>query len=241
VEKASRCVGQLQWKYNFGNKFKGPRDTEGNVHGIRWCTGTLIEKNIFITAGHCFAREVGISFQMPEKNGVVISNGEIAKLMKVNFNYQIDVNTRQIRTDTIDYPIDTLIEWRNDSLDYAIIILGKDKNGKYPGEVFGFVEVAKTDPKQDETVAIIQHPGGQPKMIEAGTIRLNLTNRRSIEYDDIDTKNKSSGSALISSISKRIVGIHVEGGCDNSWDGSNHATPISFIMRHSKLIKSLAK
>lgn len=238
VEKMSRSVGQLQWKYNFGGAFNGPNDSEGNVKGVRWCTGTLIGKNLFITAGHCFDRD-GNGWSMPSRNGQTISSEEIAQLMKVNFNYQTDKMTGLIRTDTIDYPVEELKEYRNGDLDYAIIILGKDKDGKYPGEKFGIVEIAKLNPSQNDMTAIIQHPLGKPKVIEAGrifSIKFDLLN-----YDDIDTQGGSSGAAVISVANNKIVGIHVLGGCDNFRDGSNHATPIFLIRPYSPIVTQLAK
>ncbi len=238
VEKMSRSVGQLQWKYNFGGTFNGPNDSEGDVKGVRWCTGTLIGKDIFITAGHCFDRD-GNGWNMPTRGGQTISSEEIAQLMKVNFNYQADRVTGKIRADTIDYPVVELKEYRNGNLDYAIIILGKDKEGRYPGDRFGFVEIAKSEPSQNDMTAIIQHPLGNPKVIEAGrifSIKFDLLN-----YDDIDTQGGSSGAAVISVNNNKIIGIHVLGGCDNLRDGSNHATPIFLIKPNSPIVTQLAK
>lgn len=238
VEKISRSVGQLQWKYNFGSGFNNPNDNEGNVKGVRWCTGTLIGKDTFITAGHCFDRE-GNGWKMPSRNGQTISSNEIAQLMKVNFNYQIDKITGKLRSDTIDYPVIELKENQNGDFDYAIIILGKDKDGNYPGEKFGIVEIAKSVPSLNDMTAIIQHPLGNPKVIEAGgiySIKFNLLN-----YDDIDTRGGSSGAAVISFSENKIIGIHVLGGCDNVRDGSNHATPIYLIKPYSPIITKLSK
>jgi len=159
--------------------------------------------------------------------------------MKVNFNYQIDRVTGKIRNDTIDYPVMQLKEYRNGNLDYAIIILGRDNDGMYPGDRFGFVEISKTAPLQNEMTAIIQHPLGNPKVIEAGkifSIKFDLLN-----YDDIDTQGGSSGAAVISANNNKIVGIHVLGGCDNFRDGSNHATPIFLIKPNSPIVTQLAK
>ena len=129
VSRVSGSVGQLQWKYSFGNEFSGPNNSEGNVKGIRWCSGTLIGKNLFITAGHCFDRK-GNGWQLPSKDGEVIQSKALAKLMKVNFNYEIDKNTRVVRADTVDFPVEELLEYRNGGLDYAIILLGKNRGGQ---------------------------------------------------------------------------------------------------------------
>lgn len=239
VEKISKSVGQLQWKYDFGTEFLEPDDREGNVKGVRWCTGTLVGKNIFITAGHCFDRDEMSGWQFPKKGGKIITGEEMIKLMKVNFNYEVDRTTGKLRSDTIDYPVETLKEYRNGNLDYAIILLGKDSEGKYPGEKFGFVGVSKIKPVKNEMVAIIQHPLGNPKVIEAG--RLFSVTSDLIGYDDIDTQAGASGSAVISASSNKIVGIHVLGGCDDVADGSNHATPVFLILQASPTLKAIAQ
>jgi V8-like Glu-specific endopeptidase len=236
VETMAKPVGQLQWKYDFGNIFQDSNDEEGNVKGIRWGTGALIDKNIFITAGHCFDTDAD-GWKLPSKNGQIITSKEMALLMKVNFNYQIDKNTLKVRSDTIDYPVEDLLEYRNGKLDYAIILLGKDNEGKYPGERFGFIKISKIKPSKNAVIAIIQHPQGEPKKIEAG--RIFSIDSSSINYDDIDTQSGSSGSAVITSSDNKIIGIHILGGCDNKQDGSNHATPMFLIRQVSPIIKKL--
>jgi V8-like Glu-specific endopeptidase len=236
VNNFSRSVGQLQWKYSFGNQFNGPDNSEGNVKGKRWCSGCLIANDLFITAGHCFDRD-GVSWRLPRKNGQIISSKEIALLMKVNFNFQLSATTHQIRADTIDYPVLELKEYRNGNFDYAIIKLGRDVQGNLPGEKFGIVKISNDTATQVGIAGIIQHPKGDPKVIEAGPVKFVVSDL--LGYNDIDTEGGSSGAAVISASTNKIIGIHIRGGCDFNSSNFNSATPIKAIIPSSPTLKSL--
>lgn len=236
VTKFSRSVGQLQWKYQFDKRFNEPNNSAGNVRGVRWCTGTLISKDLFLTAGHCFDQDAN-GWKLPSISGRVISSEQLATLMKVNFNYQIDANTNRIRTDTIDFPVISLLEYRLGGLDYAIIKLGTNSDGKYPGEIFDFVSIETNDFNIGTISGIIQHPQGRPKVIEAGPI--SILNLPFIGYHDIDTQGGSSGAPVISSVSNKIIGVHVLGGCDPHHENYNSATSMKSILFYSPIAKEL--
>lgn len=235
VNSLSKSVGQLQWKYSFGNQFNSPGDSEGNVKGVRWCSGSLIAKDLFITAGHCFDRS-GLSWRLPKKNGQIISSQQISQLMKVNFNYQLSAANRQIRADTIDYPVLELKEYRNGDLDYAIIRLGKDSQGNWPGDKFGILAISSDTLSQVGVAGIIQHPKGNPKVIEAGPVVFVVANL--LGYNDIDTEGGSSGAAVISAKTNKIVGVHIQGGCDLNRSNFNSATPIRAILPFSPILQT---
>lgn len=236
VSKFYGPVGQIQWRYDFGAKYKQPNNSAGNVAGVRWCTGALISKDLFLTAGHCFDNS-GSSWDLPKINNQVIASSEIALLMRVNFNYQVNGQTKSLRSDTIDYPILELKEYRNGGLDYAIIRLGKDKNNLLPGDKFGFIGIS-TDAVADKSIAgIIQHPMGKPKVIEAGPI--SFMDALQLGYNDIDTEGGSSGSPVISANLNKIIGVHVRGGCRPDNTGNNWATSIPAILRVSETLRNL--
>lgn len=238
VAQLQTSVGQIQWRYDFGNQFIGPNSSEGDVKGVRWCTGTLIGKDTFITAGHCFS-QTPRNRKVPMKNGKTISSAEMAKLMRVNFNYQYSGTSGKLRSDTIDYPVLELLEIGNDSgVDYAIIKLGKDNMGKLPGERFGAIPISNLPAAVLEMLVVIQHPDGDPKVVETGPVSSLTTGW--INYNDIDTRSGSSGSALISAVNGKIVGVHTDGGCDTRRDGHNHGVPIGVMLPFSPILRKIA-
>lgn len=235
VVQLQSSVGQIQWRYDFGTQFTGPNSSEGNVKGAPWCTGTLIGKDTFITAGHCFSQ----NRRVPVKNGNVISSFEMAKLMRVNFNYQYSGTSNILRSDTVDYPVLELLEMGNDSgVDYAIIKLRRDNMGKLPGERFGIIPVSSLPAAVQEMLVVIQHPDGDPKVVEAGPVSSLTTGW--INYNDIDTRAGSSGSALISAVTGKIVGVHTDGGCDKRHDGHNHGVPVGAMLPFSPILRKIA-
>ncbi len=89
VDVNERPVGQLQWLNDLADRFDDSGDSPGNVSGVRWGSGGLISDDLFLTAGHCFDQSGG-GWARPKRNGQTISPQEIATLMRVNFNFQIN-------------------------------------------------------------------------------------------------------------------------------------------------------
>ena len=224
-------VGQLQWNNNLASLYTNP----GNVSGVRWCTGTLISNDLFLTAGHCFD-QIGGGWVRPLDNttGTTIPPSEIARNMHVNFNYQVD-SRGNLRTEQ-SFPILELIEYRLGSLDFAIVRLGGN-----PGTIFGTTAVSSTDAAVGDMVCIIGHPAGVPKRIEAGPVT-NLHDSY-IGYNDIDTLGGNSGSGILRASDGRIVGVHTNGGCTgsdpNNDTSHNHGVRISSIITQSPTLQSL--
>ncbi|MFT6268500.1 MAG: V8-like Glu-specific endopeptidase [Alphaproteobacteria bacterium] len=218
--------GQLQCNNNLADKFT----KHGNVSGAKWCSGTMISDNLFLTAGHCFD-QTGGSWQRPKVNGSneVISPAEIAKNMHVNFNYQVDASgTPQAVS---EFAVQEIIEYRLGGLDYAILRLAGA-----PGRTFGVGEIATRDAKLQDMLCIIGHTAGVPKRIEAGPLTRFDSNR--LRYNDIDTLGGNSGSAVWQSPSGNIVGVHTNGGC-NAPGGSNSGMRISRLLEESPILQSL--
>lgn len=232
VHSFSPPVGQLQWLDDLKDRFKGPKDSPGNVSGVRWGSGCLIESDLFITAGHCFD-QTGGGWERPKRNGTLISEEEIATLMKVNFNFQLNSETKKLR-DEDSYPVIGLHEFRLGTLDYAIVQLGKNEKGEIPGKKFGRLMVAPVDLIATGTMlCVIQHPNGKPKMIEAGPLISNVNGK--ISYDSIDTLGGSSGSAVLNAGTGEIVGIHTNGGC-SAFSGANFGVAIGAIRKFSSIL-----
>ncbi len=221
VSTHQSAVGQIQWNNNLASLYTNP----GNVSGARWCSGTLITNDLFLTAGHCFD-QTGGGWQRPRTNGTsnIISSAEIAQNMHVNFNFQVDPAGNP-RTEA-SFPVLQLVEYRLGGLDFAIIRLGGN-----PGSTWGSAQVAATDATTGEMLCIIGHPAGLPKRIEAGPA---LTPSGSlIRYDDIDTLGGNSGSGVLRASDGRLVGVHTNGGCSAS---SPNGTDANFGQRIVALI-----
>jgi V8-like Glu-specific endopeptidase len=217
-------VGQIQWNDGLAARYANP----GTLSGLRWCSGTLIANDLFLTAGHCFDQ----SADVPRINGTntPIEPAEIATNMHVNFNFQVDPrgNPRnEVRFDIVE-----LVEHRLDGRDYAIARL--DGN---PGATFGTARISVLDAVVGDMLCIIGHPAGQRKRIEAGPA-FDLHNDQ-IGYDSIDTLGGNSGSGILQDSSGRLVGVHTNGGCAEAALGHNHGVRITFIRAASPLVRRL--
>ena len=227
VDRRQPAVGQLQWNDNLAAIFTNP----GDVSDARWCSGTLIDNDLFLTAGHCFSQTPG-DWTVPRINGTgdPIPRADIAANMHVNFDYQVDP-AGVLRTEQ-RFPILGLVEDQLGDLDFAIVRLGGN-----PGQTYGRTPIAAADAGVGSTICIIGHPDGDPKVIEAGPTSEYKTSR--IYYDDIDTLGGNSGSGILASPEGVIVGVHTNGGCDDPGQGNNHGHRISALLDVSPTLSGL--
>lgn len=226
VDTHQSPVGQLQWNDSLDAIYDNP----GNVSSIRWCTGTLVSQNLFLTAGHCFDREAN-GWSLPRINGTsnVIPPPEIATNMHVNFNYQFD-SIGNLQTEQ-EFAVRELVEYRLGGLDFAIVRLAG-----IPSQVFGVGTLGQKDAEVGDMLCIIGHPAGVPKRVEAGPLTSFEGDR--IRYNDIDTLGGNSGSAIWHSPSGEIVGVHTNGGCTTS-RGSNFGVRIGRLLEESPTLRRL--
>jgi Trypsin-like peptidase domain len=172
----------------------------------KYCSGTLISTNTFLTAGHCVDATTVGDF--------------------VAFNYERAAGSTTVLTQS-HYRIDAVLEDAAGGVDYAIVRLAGT-----PGTTWGFATVAAADPVVGAALTIIGHPAGAPKKIEAGTARALSGNN--LSYGNIDTLGGSSGSGVLDA-SGRVVGVHTNGGC-TATGGSNFGMRISRIRAVSTIL-----
>jgi V8-like Glu-specific endopeptidase len=219
-------VGNIQWNW----KLNVPAGEEGNVAGLRWCSGTLIDDIHFLTASHCFRPNFG-GWDTPTVNGAPIDRRESARNMRVNFNYQWGPNGEQ-RPET-SVAIVELVEDRLGDLDYTIVRLERN-----PGPPFlPAARIAAKDAPQGSVLCMMGHPSMLPKRVANG--HASQYQGPLCYYDDLDTAGGASGAGLLSPATGLLVGIHTNGGCDVA-TGNNHGLRIEALLEVSPLLRSLA-
>lgn len=232
VKEHHPSTGQIQWNDNLANIFNQPGDNAGDVNGERWCSGTLITDKLFLTAGHCFDIDSN-GWRTPKKASQSVAPEQLASLMHVNFNYQIDATTGELR-EAVTYPIVRLVEYRLGRFDYAIAELGVGGNGEMPGTRFTPRKLDASDQALQHAtlLTVIQHPNGSPKRIAAGSKIRN--DGASIYYGDVDTLGGSSGSGVIDQAGN-LIGVHTNGGCTAS-GGANSGISLVAIRGVSEIV-----
>lgn len=208
VDQHEPGVMQFQWLSAGEIRTRLPDHSAGNIGDVRWCTGTLISRDRALTAAHCFDNSPS-GWQLPSKNNQAAEPGVLATLQVANFGYQVNAATGAIRSPD-RFPITRLVEYGFPQLDYAIVQIGANAAGQLPGDIYPIAPLRLNDGAQCEPIAILQHPAGQPKKIEAGTV-LRVENGQ-VFYADLDTLGGSSGSG-VRDLAGRVIAVHTNGGC----------------------------
>ncbi len=150
----------------------------------KYCSGTLIGPDLFITASHCV-------------DGATTTHS-------VAMSYEWQAGSRSTVLPQQHFRITEVVE-NGSSIDYAVLRLAGD-----PGTIFGWASLRTREVSIGEQVTVIQHPEGQPKQVEIGPVASFAGNY--MEYSDLDTNPGSSGSGVLDA-SGALVGIHTNGGC----------------------------
>lgn len=186
---------------------KGAMESSASAsQSAKYCSGSLIATNLFLTAGHCVDSSTVGDF--------------------VAFNYERAAGSTQVLAQT-HVQITAVVEDALGGLDYAIVRLAGS-----PGDTFGVSPVATADAAVGAAITIIGHPNGAPKQIEAGTVASRSTDY--LNYGNLDTLGGSSGSGILDSAGA-IVGVHTNGGCTTT-GGTNSGVRIARIRAVSSVL-----
>lgn len=187
------------------------RERAVGYHVRPGCSGTLISKDLFLSAGHC-------NYQV----------GDI-----VRFNYQRAPDLI-LRTPS-DYTVAEVVEQEaSGGWDYAIVRLSGN-----PGLEWGFTSITESEPVTATRVTIIQHPARVPKVIHAGAVSSVAAIGYNWFTHEVDTVGGSSGSGVLNE-DGLLVGVHTHAGCStgNPVYGNN-AIRMSRLIERSPTLRAL--
>ena len=187
-------------------KPSGAMEDVASATSRKYCSGTLIGTNLFLTANHCIDTTTVGQF--------------------VAFNYERAAGSTTLLTQA-HYRIDAVLE-AGLGADFAILRLAGT-----PGATWGIARVATADPPLGAQITIMGHAKGGPKKIEAGTV-LGFA-AKTLTYNDVDTLGGQSGSAILNAAGE-IVGVHTNGGCLSGGGGYNYGQRISAIRAGSSIL-----
>lgn len=221
------AVAQVAWNDNLATVFTNP----GNVNGARWGSGTMISPDLFLSCGHLFDADPN-GWTIPRQNGsaVAISPQQAATSMHLNFEYQVDSSGAPRAEQS--FAITQLVEFRLGGLDMSICRIAGS-----PGNIYGWAEVSTANAAVGDMLAIIGHPAGMRKRIEAGPA--TSVAGSVVGYNDIDTLGGNSGSGILQASTGRLIGVHTNGGCNPQGTGSNTGVAIAAIRAVSPTLQAL--
>jgi V8-like Glu-specific endopeptidase len=136
-------------------------------------------------------------------NNHVIASRETAEQTEYTFNYQLDINGKECQIQTVQALPEGAF-YTNAELDYTVVTLKDAPN-------FGKPLILKNQQmRQDDRVAIIQHPGGHLKKISMQNNFVAYADNKVVQYTT-STLPGSSGSPVFDNEFK-VVAIHHSGG-----------------------------
>ena len=186
-------------------------ETNDPTKSDKFCSGTLIGVDLFLTASHCLdAHSIG---------------------QYIAFNYERAPNSRALLKQDFYKIVEKVEDGAQFRLDYAILRL----QGQ-PGMKYGWTGLDINGPATGDLITIIQHPRGLPKQVEVG--KVSTATLRRVYYGDLDTEGGSSGSGVLSAEGK-VIGVHTNGGCYRS-GGNNYGTNLKVAAQNSSLLREIA-
>jgi hypothetical protein len=225
VNRHRLAVGLLRWKDDLKTRYF---NQAGNVSGQGWCSGTLIDDDLFLTAGHCLdSDDSGIWLLPREKDGMPLQPAQLAREFVVELRHELSAAPHENSAEVV-----RLEEHRLNGVDYAILRLSD-----HPGLRNGVARLSPNDARPGSKIAILQHPVALPMKVGAGPV--TRVEGSTIAYDAIDTLGGSSGAGILDVATGKLVGIHTNGGCTSSGGGENSGVTIAALTAASPMLQGL--
>lgn len=138
------AVGLLRWKGDLSARYF---EQAGNVSGQGWCSGTLIDDDLFLTAGHCLDPADSGPWKLPrEKDGLPLRPAELAREFTVQFRFEKTPADELAFENSAD--VLRLEEYSPTNPDYAILRLSG-----HPGANNGVARISVSDSRPGAPIA----------------------------------------------------------------------------------------
>lgn len=179
------------------------------------CTGTLIAKDLFLTAKHC--------------------EGECKDIF-VTFGYLRDKRDQEI------FACKEIVEKGDDEYnnDYMIVRLEGT-----PGAQWGWYEPSTRALTQDQELLMIHHPSGTPMKVSSKNCQYKGENDGLMDHRCDTQPGSSGSAIMVPDYQNpektRIVGVHTLGGCNEGETAYNSGPSMSHLATISPMLKSLSK
>lgn len=258
VDRYAGAAGSLHWNVLPGEQ---PRAGFAPVSGRRYCSGVLIDHNLFLTAGHCLDAS-DPHYNLPAAVRAAPNLEEQAAAacarMHVDFGYARDANGDFAlfgETGTAhhghSFPCVDVLEIAVPRAgaagafepDYAILQLGEapiaGRAPGWPGEVYPQVSLSADGVGLGAPIIAFQHPDGWDLHMDDGVVGQRQQSGW-LGYD-VETRGGSSGAGLLDG-SGQLVGLHLRGGCECAADVEPGARCPEFVAFNRGLsIEALAE
>lgn len=191
------------------------QDAQGQT-GVATCTATLISDDTIITNAHC----------IPGSDGSRVLRAEI----RLGYLRLQDQGSEAFEVDPI--PIETHLR-----LDYSLLRVAGN-----PARKFAVTPAQRRAARDNESLYLIHHPGGQPQKLTRAYCRAfpdKAVHDTEVRHQ-CDTLPGSSGALIFALTDGAIVGLHHSGGLSPGDELSfNRGTDVMALQRHSKLLLPL--